>query len=202
MKPTDILRTEHQVIEQVLNCLEKMSERTLAEKKLDAVSARQVVDFLRTFADRCHHGKEEVHLFPMMESKGVPRQGGPTGVMLMEHDQGRFHIGEMDKAIDAAATGDGVAVKRFVEHAHAYLHLLRDHIYKENNILFNMADQLMSETDQKQLMEQFTHVEHEEMGTGTHEKYLGIARELAEKYGVADVASATANSHAGHCCHH
>ena len=85
MKPTEILSAEHRVIEQVLNCLEKMAAQAEKTGTLDKVSATDAVNFFRTFADQCHHGKEEAHLFPAMEAKGFPRQGGPTGVMLHEH---------------------------------------------------------------------------------------------------------------------
>ena len=92
MKPTEILSGEHRVIEQVLTCLERIAEQCAAEGRLDRTSAEQALEFFRNFADRCHHGKEEVHLFPALEAKGFPRDGGPTGVMLHEHDQGRAHV--------------------------------------------------------------------------------------------------------------
>ncbi|MGI6419136.1 MAG: hemerythrin domain-containing protein [Thermoguttaceae bacterium] len=59
MKPTDILMSEHRVIEQVLDCLEKILEQCTSENKLDTISAKQAIEFFRGFADHCHHGKEE-----------------------------------------------------------------------------------------------------------------------------------------------
>ncbi len=70
MTPTEILSGEHRVIEQVLDCLEKMIQQSVGDGRLNGHAARQAVDFFRGFADRCHHGKEETHLFPAMESKG------------------------------------------------------------------------------------------------------------------------------------
>ena len=105
MKPTEILSGEHRIIEQVLDCLEKIAQNCATEGRLDRTSAEQALDFFRNFADRCHHGKEETHLFPAMEAKGFPRQGGPTGVMLSEHEQGRAYIRGMAEVIDRAAAG-------------------------------------------------------------------------------------------------
>ena len=172
MKPTEILSEEHRIIEQVLDCLEKMAQNCEAEGRLDKTSAEQALDFFRNFADRCHHGKEETHLFPAMEAKGFPRQGGPTGVMLHEHEQGRAHIRGMADAIEGAAAGEGEAVAHFVAHAQGYVGLLRQHIEKEDHCLFTMANQTLTEDDQQRLSEAFEHVEHEHMGLGTHEKYL------------------------------
>lgn len=89
MKPTDVLSNEHRVIEQVLDCLERMVEECRTSNSLEAQPARDAVRFFHTFADRCHHGKEEVHLFPAMEAKGFSRAEGPVGVMLREHEAGR-----------------------------------------------------------------------------------------------------------------
>ncbi|MCX7887840.1 MAG: hemerythrin domain-containing protein, partial [Verrucomicrobiae bacterium] len=98
MKPTEILMAEHRVIEQVLNVLEAMAERA-ANGDLNRQEARDAVAFFRGFADRCHHGKEEAQLFPAMEAKGIPREGGPIGVMLCEHEQGRAAVRGMAEAV-------------------------------------------------------------------------------------------------------
>lgn len=71
MRITEILTEEHRVIEQVLECLEAMASEAEAAGRLDGAAARQAVDFFQNFADRCHHGKEESHLFPMLERQGI-----------------------------------------------------------------------------------------------------------------------------------
>ena len=184
MKPTEILSGEHRIIEQVLDCLEKMAQNCTTEGRLDKTSAEQALDFFRNFADGCHHGKEETHLFPAMEAKGFPRQGGPTGVMLSEHEQGRTHIRGMADAIEGAAAGESEAISQFVTHARGYVSLLREHIEKEDHCLFTMANQTLTEDDQLRLSEAFENVEHEHMGLGTHEKFLSLADELADRFGV------------------
>jgi hemerythrin-like domain-containing protein len=189
MKPTEILSGEHRVIEQVLDCLEKMADDCAVQGRLDMPSAEQALDFFRNFADRCHHGKEETHLFPAMEAKGFPRQGGPTSVMLHEHDLGRSHIRGMAEAIPGAAAGQAEAVAEFVSHARGYVGLLREHIEKEDHCLFAMADRAFSADDQQRLSDAFAHVEHHEMEPGTHERYLRIANELADRYDVRPVAN-------------
>ena len=201
MKPTDILSNEHRVIEQVLSCLEKMIEQTRSRQKLATQPARDAVTFFRMFADRCHHGKEEAHLFPAMEAKGFSRDTGPTGVMLREHDEGRAYVRGMDGAIEAAAAGDPEALRRFAEHGQAYIELLREHIQKEDHCLFAMADQAFEQQDQQSLLDAFQRVEAEEMGAGTHETYLKLANDLADRYGVPHAVNIT-EGHAARCCGH
>jgi hemerythrin-like domain-containing protein len=200
MRPTEILGGEHRVIEQVLECLEAIVRQAKSTGRLDPGSAKDAVAFFRNFADRCHHGKEEAHLFPALEAQGFPREGGPTGVMLHEHEQGRAHVRSMDENIEAAAAGDAAALKRFAEHAHAYVSLLREHIYKEDHVLFPLADRTLSEDAQQALSAAFGNVEAEELGHGTHESFLKIADDLAARYGVArkEPSPFSGQFHCGH----
>jgi hemerythrin-like domain-containing protein len=181
---TKILTDEHRVIEVVLNCLERMADEAGRTGKLDEVSANQAVDVIRTFADKCHHGKEENHLFAALVSKGMPREGGPVGQMLIEHAQGREFVKGMAGSISGAAAGDQQALQQFTRNATGYVQLLRAHIKKEDGVLFPMADRMLTEEDQKQLMRSFESVESDHMGKGTHEKYLAIVTSLAKKYHV------------------
>jgi hemerythrin-like domain-containing protein len=201
MQATEILKGEHRVIEQVLHCLEKMADRCDADGRLDERPARQILDFFRTFADQCHHEKEEQHLFPMLEARGFARQQGPTGVMLHEHEQGRRHIWIMTEAVRGAVGGDADAVEEFVAHARAYVRLLRDHIRKENQCLFPMAERALSEEDQRALLASFARVEDEKEHAATHEMYLRLASELADEFQVPRT-EALAPAGVGCCSHH
>lgn len=198
MKPTDILSSEHRVIEQVLKSLTPMVREAEANGRLDKEAARDAVAFFRMFADRCHHGKEEAHLFPAMEAKGFSADCGPTAVMRHEHELGRSHVGAMEAAIDAAAAGDRAALEQFAQHAQAYVAILEEHIRKEDHCLFSMADQAFTEKDQETLLAKFHKVEAEEMGEGTHERYLQIANALADRYGIARSVSHESCCACGH----
>jgi len=201
MTPTDVLKSEHRVIEQVLNVLEKIGEKAGIEKKLDAESAEQAIDFLRNFADRCHHGKEEHQLFPVLEERGFDRENGPTGVMCREHENGRDLIRGMAEAVADAGKPCGTAPERFASYARAYVEMLRVHINKEDHCLFAMADRVLTDAEQRRLMEQFEKVEAVDMGEGTHERYLELANALADRYGVPKTSDATGHG-AFACSHH
>lgn len=194
----EILKAEHRVIEQVLDCLGNIVAEARRQGRLDSQAAREAIDFFRNFADRCHHAKEENLLFPAMEAKGFPRQGGPTGVMLHEHERGREHIRGMDAVVEQAATGDAAAVGTFCQHAEGYIDLLREHIAKEDHCLFGMAAQALSPAEQQELTEQFERVESEHMGEGTHQRFLDVAHRLAERCRVKPTHPVTSCSGCGH----
>lgn len=182
MKATEILAAEHEVIIQVLNCLERFVQNFKSERSFPREAAAEILDFLSIFADACHHGKEEEHLFLFMEARGMPRHTGPTGVMLYEHDQGRNLIREM-KTLLASAQVDDSAKVEFCRASEQYVSLLRQHIHKENHCLFPMADSQFSEQDQKDLLTAFQKTEHEKF-PGIHSQYLKLAKKLAVQFQI------------------
>jgi hemerythrin-like domain-containing protein len=200
MKLTAILMDEHRVIEQMLGVLRALAADARKTGAVHAGDAEAALDFLRTFADGCHHGKEESLLFPAVEATGLRRDAGPTGCMLHEHDLGRGHIRAMLAALPAAVQAQPAAIEEFGRAAEAYCQLLTDHIYKEDNILFPLADQRLDSAAQEALLTGAERVEHEDMGDGTHERYLAMANRLADKYGIAraQIAAATGCG----CQHH
>ena len=184
MQPTDILMDEHRIIEQVLNCLEKILDQCEVGKKLDTQSAKQAIEFFRGFADHCHHGKEEAKLFPVMEANGFSGGCSPVAVMLREHELGRLYIESMEAVIEPAAAGDPESLKWFIQHGQSYLKLLREHLRKEDICLFPAANHRLTEKDQEQLLAAFEKVEAEEIGQGVHDRFFRLANELADRLGV------------------
>ena len=98
-------------------------------------------------------------------------------MMLTEHEEGRGYV----RAMAEAVKGEVPPKTALVENAKAYLGLLREHIHKEDEILFNMADEVLSSEEQKKLLCEFEDHEAKEIGTGIHEKYLNVAEELARE---------------------
>lgn len=163
-KATQDLRNEHDSILYVLKILDKMmlSDSISIEQRLRYYD--ELVYFLKTFADKCHHGKEENYLFHELIGKGIAGEGGPVGVMLKEHEEGRNYIAQMSRKLDEKK------IDEFHNAASGYSELLRRHIEKENNVLFVIADKVISEDEQDNLYELFEKYEEEVIGHGVHEK--------------------------------
>jgi hemerythrin-like domain-containing protein len=179
MLPTEVLKHEHQVILLVLGAAEREAQQIEATGAAHAETVDEMVDFFRSFADGCHHAKEEKLLFTKMQERGVPVQGGPIAAMLQEHDQGRRLVRAMAEALPGARAGDGIAIAAVKDNLRTYAGFLRAHIAKEDNILYPMADRLFTPDDQRALGEAFDRLEAEETGEGVHEKYHGLAHKLA-----------------------
>ena len=182
MKPIEDLTAEHDGILLMLDVLERMSERITAGESVPTDHVKQVLDFLQVFADKCHHGKEELLLFPAMEEAGVPKEGGPLAVMLSEHGRGRQFIGEMNSLVNSYEKGESGALLVFTTPALQYVDLLRSHIWKENNVLFPMAKKAVPADKLKLIGEQFDRFEKEEIGQGTHEAFHEMIDKLSKTY--------------------
>lgn len=182
MKPTEELKNEHQAILLALRVLEEVSRRLNKGIKVDPGDLAGLVEFIRVFADKCHHAKEENLLFSEMEKAGMPRAQGPIGVMLSEHDQGRAYVHGMDEAARRLKAGDDAAGRAFAENAGNYAALLSQHIMKEDNILYPMADRILSEEAQRALEKGFEIVECDVVGAGRHEEFHRFLERMQEAY--------------------
>ncbi|NLN38762.1 MAG: hemerythrin [Smithella sp.] len=181
-KPTDILKQEHQLILVILKIIEEICKKLDKSEMVNPDDLTAIIDFIRNFADACHHAKEEKLLFVALEKAGMSRNDGPIAVMLREHEQARNFTQAMDSALESMTKGDAPASKIFSENARGYVQLLLNHIDKEDHVLFMMADQRLSAEAQKELVEGFDRVEREEIGAGVHEKYHDLLHRLRDTY--------------------
>lgn len=181
-QPTEWLKEEHQAIKIMLQILEKVSQKLESGEEVNPDHLDQMVRFIREFADRCHHAKEEDLLFPAMVEFGVPKEGGPIAVMLTEHEEGRGYVSRMKEAVEKAKGGDSSLLPQFVKNARNYVSLLSQHIDKEDNILYEMAKMHIPLSRMEKLWQDFEKVEREEMGKGVHERFHELLEGLKKIY--------------------
>ena len=184
MTATQVLRTEHNHILAMIACLRAACEELKSNQNFDTETFRKGVDFIRLYADAWHHAKEEEILFPAMEAAGMPREGGPIGVMLHEHVVGRSYLGKISDYLDAADNGDTEARQSVMNYSLAYAELLTQHIQKENNILFNMADQMFLPEEHEFLEEKYGNAIPENADENTGAYFEQWVTELCERWNI------------------
>jgi hemerythrin-like domain-containing protein len=171
--PVDELTREHQTILLVLGAMERELRPLQDGAPIRRVFWGSVLEFLEHYADRCHHGKEEQLLFLELERAGVPAEHGPTACMRKEHELGRTGRRRM---VEAVQDGRGAELARA---AGGYVELLREHIGKEDQVLFPMAKSVLDQAAVERLRRGFAAVEQRDLGVGSHALYEQLARELA-----------------------
>lgn len=135
---TASLRKDHDLIEKTVRAMEVTLQLLKAGKSVPESILMPVIDFSKNFTDVCHHGKEEESLFPELEKHGFPRHMGPIAVMLLEHEMTRQIAARMEEsANEYLKTGSS---EKLVTDIGDYVEHVTQHLWKENNRLFVMAE--------------------------------------------------------------
>ena len=182
--PTGLLRQQHQNILKVASVLEHLLNDTPATMPVDYDAVADCVRFIRLYADALHHGKEEDLLFPELLSRNMPKENGPVAVMLYEHMLGRGYAKAMAESLPDARSGDPAAARRLADNGRAYIHLIREHIMKEDHVLFNMADQMIDEPGCRRLCAAYDGVCSRTFDGCTVAELEAILARLAARYPV------------------
>lgn len=177
---TKNLENDHVHILKLIDVMELIAEKQTPD--IDHI--REIVYIIRNFADGLHHAKEENIFFPMLATKGFSTQQGPVAVMLMEHTEGRAFVKGISDNIIKYTEGDNSALSEIFRNMLGYAELLRGHISKENNILFRMADKVLSEADQASLLTRFSSEEKNNDRVDSPENFVIKIEELAKIYKV------------------
>ena len=167
MNATEWLKRDHELILEGLDALYGVAEWVQAGGVTPVEDIRELLKFFREFADEYHHHKEENALFPALESAGMPSHG-PIDVMLREHDKGRKLLKRMSEHLPELA----------VEDAFDYIDMLRLHIEKENEVLFYIADQMLSKSTDQSISTMFSQAEDAMPQVVDHDRYRKLFAKL------------------------
>jgi hemerythrin-like domain-containing protein len=181
-KAIEVLMNEHRLIEQVLGSLETFATEVEGGLAPERPVLADYGAFLRDFADTCHHGKEEGILFQRMTERGFPRESGPIAVMLHEHRLGRGHVAVLREAGGGTGPLASVETQLVLEHAGAFIPLLRTHILKEDRILYPMAVRLLSGPDLDAMQADFEALEARMRADGSSDRLQGLADRLTAAF--------------------
>lgn len=181
MKLTKDLVEEHKLVQRVINVLEKAVNKLKKRQTVDPALFEQATDFIRNFADKFHHAKEEDILFKEMIKKGMPEKDSPIEVMLIEHDQGRTFVKGIIKATAKLKKGDKKATKEIIRNAKGYIELLREHIDKEDNILYPLAERMFKKEEKDKQLSKFKEAQLKKGGKTTVKKYKDLVISLEKQ---------------------
>ena len=173
---TQVMTDEHQLILRMITLVEQNTALMETRQFRNWQFYLDAVDFIRNYADRFHHAKEEDVLFIALVKNGMPEKQSPIEAMQMEHDQGRAFVRAMEEAAQRALNGETGQVPLIAENAKAYAALLRGHIDKEDTILYPLAERVLPEEVRPAMLQAYGNAEAQT--PGLENKY----RQLVEKY--------------------
>lgn len=177
-RATQNLENDHQHILKLIDVMEEMVK--LSEPNMTHLG--EVVDIIRQFADGLHHAKEEKMLFPLMAEKGFSMEQGPVAVMLKDHELGRGYVRNMAENIQLYKDDQKYSLVQIYSNMLRYTELLTNHIARENNVLFRMADNIFTTENQQFLMEHFSSIDAGSDNGISANDYVQRIENLAVKY--------------------
>jgi hemerythrin-like domain-containing protein len=177
MEVTQKLMDEHQLILRYIGHIRTMIDmKPISDKDKDQwfKDLESIVSFIQEYADRYHHAKEEDILFKAMEAPGVMSHCNPLPVMLSDHEIGRTHVRDILHAILTQNYNSAI------EHAGAWADHLENHIHKEDNVLYVMAEEGLSDSEKIRVSREYALVEVRLDGTGLEKRYQNILNQLKQ----------------------
>jgi uncharacterized protein len=173
----DFLVSEHEMIERAMAVLKAHLEKIDAAVKAP-LQMQRAIDFLLVFGDKMHNTKEEKFLFPLMAQKGLPVEGGPIGVMLMEHDMERKLLQKMLTALPDLPEAPTSARHKFAAEGFEYLKIRAEHIWKENDVLYAMGRKVFSDEENIVLLKEFKTLDQQTYGKEARQHYEQMLAEV------------------------
>lgn len=183
MESIKIMIEEHENIRRMLKVTRNISYRIMTKGDYEVSDFLRIIDFIRTYADKHHHGKEEDILFETMkkELEKLAQSGAITG-MYIEHDMGRLYVLNLEKALKEFESGNDEARMDIIANAISYTNLLERHIEKENTALYKFAEKMLSDESKTFIDKESRKVEDLATYSGLQNKYITLVEELEDKY--------------------
>lgn len=179
-KATDALENEHKVIQKAVATMAQLAEQLEMRHPLKADILRDLIEFMRVFSGQCHEAKEESYFFPYLESKGVPSSGCPLAALRSEHDKARQLMEHLNSATTSYINDPEEGRLTLIQVLQSLVTLYPAHIWKEDYLLFPLADKILSQQDHDSLLEQFGMAERD-LGTDAHASLEALVEDVARR---------------------
>jgi uncharacterized protein len=180
----EVLLRDHEVTERLIAAVEKAFDAP------DGPPASLIAGLRRyagEYVDACHNQKEEQHLFPALARRGLSPETGPVSVMLAEHEHGRTLLARMLPLCDAYASGERERLGALRAVFGEWAALVKDHFWKENDVLFTMAASALTDEDGAAVLRGIEQIE-DSIGPGTRARYHALAEELVRSQQLEDLS--------------
>ena len=177
MKPKGPLMIEHRLIEKMIEVIRKIRENALKDNKIDKNAVETIVDFIKFYADRTHHGKEEDILFSALEQKGLSDEDRKLmNELVEEHKFGRKLTREIDEANEAILREPGKSIAKIIINFEMLIDFYPKHIEKEDKIFFPSTEKYFTESELDSMLMKFWEFDKEII----HQKYTNTVEKLEQ----------------------
>jgi len=179
MKPTEELMYEHKAIKIMLNIINNISDCIKDKKVFYTNDVEKIIDFFSVYVDKCHRSKEEVYFRALLLNK-YPTES--IGLIINEHSMGKGYLDEIMSCIVTCKLGSSFSCERIADCIINYVELIQNHIQKEENDYFSIANKALTEEAQSEMSKQFRLINDEFVGLDIHTRYDELLKSMESKY--------------------
>ena len=181
MTATENLISEHEDIIELLGIMSKISKNILSNEVFYTSDVEDILDFLKHFIEKSHHKKEEI-FYPILSMIEMPNDKEELSVMLYEHALARNFLKDINNCVVNCKIGNSFSEELLAESMMKYVFLIKNHIKKEEKIIFPMANKVLTEEEQTEINKQFERIEESIIHHDLHEHYHRLLDKLKTKY--------------------
>jgi hemerythrin-like domain-containing protein len=179
MRPIDALAKEHSLAILVTKAAEQEVRFMHDTGEIRQHEVEELLDFFQFFTEACHDPKEENLLFARLRQRGLPADTGVLAELYRDHREFHARIRAMEHWLrEEKKTSDG-DVAEFATQLGGFLKLMRSHVSREEEILFPISEELLTDQDVEELAQGFDAIECEEIAVGVRQRYQELAHMLA-----------------------
>lgn len=179
MKPRGLLMIEHRLIEKMLKIAAIELNNVEKNREVDPVFIDTIVDFIRIYADRTHHGKEEDILFKELEKKKLNHDNKRImQELISEHKIARKNVKELVEAKTSYVSGDSGSIEVIIDKVSFLVNFYPEHILKEDKVFFPDTEKYFSDDELNKMLNDFYEFDRQMI----HEKYNRLYESLSKKY--------------------
>lgn len=173
---------EHKAIKLMLNVMSNISKSIKDKKVFYTNDVEKIVDFLFVYVDKCHRNKEEAVFYPALIMTEYPADKMPVGLIINEHSIGKGYLDEIVCCVENCKIGSIFSGERIADCIANYVQLIRNHIKKEENDYFPIANKALSDEAQDEISKQFKIINDEFVGLDIHTRYDELLKSMESKY--------------------
>jgi hemerythrin-like domain-containing protein len=177
MQARGLLMIEHRLIERMIHQIQRALKQIDSTNEVNPLFIDTAVDFIRMYADRTHHGKEEDILFRDLQIKELSNDDRRVmNELVEEHVFGRQITKKLTKANSRFRSGDKLALTDIVDHLQLLVDLYPKHIEKEDSVFFPASMAYFSEQEDQAMLDEFLDFDQKMI----HEKYKSLVEILEQ----------------------
>ena len=180
MNPTEDLKYEHKAITLMLKVMSNISKNIKEKKVFYTNDVEKIVDFLTVYVDKCHRNKEEAVFYPALLLSKHPFKN--IGLIINEHSMGKSYLDEIMCCVVSCKLGSSFSGERIADCMINYVELIQNHIQKEENEYFPLANKALTEEAQSEMSKQFKLINDEFVGMDIHTRYDKLLKTMESKY--------------------